>query len=173
MNNLEKIQAGMKVLKILSGVVMSVSIVGGALASIGAILVASGVLNFENRFLHFLSAAADITTGQLIGVLTATAISLLLGSVVTAFVCRYFTAELKEGTPFTNAGAGRIKQLGIIVIVLSVISMCVTDSIYEGFNLAEWNRFDGSGSVMFGICLILLAAVVRYGAELENKLKGK
>ncbi len=47
------------------------------------------------------------------------------------------TAELKEGTPFTNAEADRIKWLGIIVIVLPNISMWITDSIYERIRLAE------------------------------------
>lgn len=59
----------------------------------------------------------------------AASVSLLFGGILTAFADRYFMAELKEGTPFTNAGADRIKQLGIIEIVLSVISMCIIDGI--------------------------------------------
>ena len=77
---------------------------------------------------------------QLVGILADAAISLLSGGILTAFAYRYFTAELKEGTPFTNAGADRIKQLGIMEIALSVISMSVIDGIYENFGLAEWSR---------------------------------
>lgn len=105
--------------------------------------------------------------------MTAAAVSLLFGGIITAFVYRYFTAELKEGTPFTNAGADKIKQLGIIEIVLSVISMGIVDGIYEKIGLAEWNRFDDAGGITLGICLILLAMVVRYGAELEQKTRTK
>lgn len=169
MSNLEKIQKGMRALQILSKIVLIFAIVGVAFTSIGATLVASDVLNMENQFLHLLSVTAEISKGQLVGTLTAVAVSLLFGGIITAFVYRYFTAELKEGTPFTDTGADRIKQLGIMEIVLSVISMSVIDGIYEKIGLAEWNRFDDAGGITVGICLILLAMVVRYGTELEQK----
>lgn len=173
MTNLEKIQKVMRVLQILSKIVLIFAIVGVILASIGATLVASDVLNTENQFLHFISVTAEMSKGQIVGTLTAAAVSLLFGGIITAFVYRYFTAELKEGTPFTNAGADKIKQLGIIEIVLSVISMRIVDGIYEKIGLAEWNRFDDAGGITLGICLILLAMVVRYGAELEQKTRTK
>ena len=168
MSNLEKIQKGMRVLQILSKIILIFAVVGVVLTSIGATLVATDVLNMENQFLHFLSVTAEISKGQLVGTLTAAAISLLFGGIITAFAYRYFTAELKEGTPFTNAGAERIKQLGIMEIVLSVISMGIMDGIYEKIGLTEWNRFDDAGGITIGICLILLAIVIRYGAELER-----
>lgn len=173
MTNLEKIQKAMRVLQILSKIILIFAIVGVILASIGATLVASDVLNTENQFLHFISVTAEMSKGQIVGTLTAAAVSLLFGGIITAFVYRYFTAELKEGTPFTNAGADKIKQLGIIEIVLSVISMRIVDGIYEKIGLAEWNRFDDAGGITLGICLILLAMVVRYGAELEQKTRTK
>lgn len=173
MTNLEKIQKVMRVLQILSKIILIFAIVGVILASIGATLVASDVLNTENQFLHFISVTAEMSKGQIVGTLTAAAVSLLFGGIITAFVYRYFTAELKEGTPFTNAGADKIKQLGIIEIVLSVISMRIVDGIYEKIGLAEWNRFDDAGGITLGICLILLAMVVRYGAELEQKTRTK
>ena len=173
MTNLEKIQNVMRVLQILSKIILIFAIVGVILASIGATLVASDVLNTENQFLHFISVTAEMSKGQIVGTLTAAAVSLLFGGIITAFVYRYFTAELKEGTPFTNAGADKIKQLGIIEIVLSVISMGIVDGIYEKIGLAEWNRFDDAGGITLGICLILLAMVVRYGAELEQKTRTK
>lgn len=171
MSNLEKIQKGMRVFQILSKIMLVFACVGVALASIGAALVAADVLNAENQFLHFLSVTAEISREQFVGALAAAAAALLFGGILTAFAYRYFTEELKEGTPFTNAGADRIKQLGIMAIVLSVISMCITDGIYEMIDLAEWNRYDDVGGVTAGICLILLAMVVRYGAELEQRGK--
>ena len=169
MSNLEKIQKGMRVLQILSKVILIFAVVGVVLASIGAALVATDVANMENQYIYFISVTAEISKGQIVGTLTAAAVSLLFGGIITAFVYRYFSAELKEGTPFTNAGADRIKRLGIMEIVLSVISMGIIDGIYEIIGLTEWNRFDDAGSITFGIWLILLAAVVRYGAELEQK----
>ena len=40
---------------------------------------------------------------------------------------------------------------------------------YDKINLSDWNRFDDAGSITLGICLILIAMVVRYGAELEHR----
>lgn len=171
MNSLEKIQKGMRVLQILSKIILVFAGVGVVLSSVAAILVATDVLNSGNNFLNFLSVTAEMSKEQLVGILTAAACSLLFGGVLTAFAYRYFAAELKEGTPFTNAGADRIKQLGIITIVLSVISMGIVDAIYENINLSAWNKFDDAGGITFGICLILLAMVIRYGAELEQQGK--
>ena len=56
--------------------------------------------------------------------------------------------------------------------MLSVISVSVTDFIYERIHLSSWNMFDDGGSITLGICLLLLAMVIRYGAELEQKAKG-
>ena len=135
MSNLDKIQKVMRVLQILSKIILILAIVGLVLTSVGTILVASDVLNIE----HFLSAAAEITKGQLVGILVAAATSLLFSGVFTAFVYRCFTAEQKEGTPFTDAGANRIKQLGIMQIVLSVVSAAITDGIYDKTGL--WSKY--------------------------------
>lgn len=169
MSNLEKIQKGMKVLQVLSKIILVFACAGVALTSIAAVFVALDVLDMENQFLHFLSVTAEISKGQLTGALIAAAVALLFGGVTTVFAYRYFTAELKEGTPFTNAGADRIKQLGIITTVLSVISLCVTDGIYKIIGLTEWDRYNDAGSVAFGLFLMALSVVVRYGAEREQK----
>lgn len=54
-------------------------------------------------------------------------------------------------------------------IVLAVVSAAITDGIYDKMGLSAWNRFDDAGSIMLGICLILIAMLVRYGAELEHR----
>lgn len=67
-----------------------------------------------------------------------------------------------------------MKQLGIVTIMVSFVSSFVFDGIYHVFHLAEeWNRYDDAGGITFGICLILLSMVVRYGAELEHKTRMK
>lgn len=85
MNNLEKIQKGMRVLQILSKVILVFDCVGVVLSSAAAILVATGVLNTGNQFLNFLSVSAEISKEQLVGILTAVACFLLFGGVLTAF----------------------------------------------------------------------------------------
>lgn len=173
MSNLEKIQKGMRVSQILSRIILVFAIVGIALTSIGAVLVASDVLNTENQFLHFLSVTPDMSKGQLIGTLAAAAISLLPTGIFAIFAYLYFAAELREGTPFTKAGADRIKRLGILEIVLSAISKCIIDGIIEKIAQGGWNRLDGAGGILFGLFLILLAMVIRYGAELEHNAGAK
>lgn len=98
MSNLEKFKSNEGVADILK-IILIFAIVGVAFTSIGATLVASDVLNMENQFLHFLSVTTEISKGQLVGTLIAAAVSLLFGGIITAFAYRYFTAELKEGTP--------------------------------------------------------------------------
>lgn len=159
----------MNVLQILAKILMVIAYVGAALALAGGILVAAGVLSTENQFLHFLSNTAGVSAKQLTGILIAAAASLLAGGILATCAGRYFTKEQKEGTPFTNAGADRIRRLGILTIIVSLVSVCITDGIYEVIGLNDWNRFDDAGGILPGICLILLAMVFRYGAELEQK----
>jgi len=65
----------MRVFQIFSKIILTVAIVGVALTSIAVILMASNVLNMDNQFRHLLSAPVEISKGQLIGTLTAAAIS--------------------------------------------------------------------------------------------------
>lgn len=102
-------------LQILSRIILIFAIVGVALTSIGAALVASDVLNMENQFLHFLSATAEISKGQLVGTLTDAAISLLFGGIITAFTYRYFTAELNT-RHYRNCKKKALKQIVFILI---------------------------------------------------------
>ena len=51
----------------------------------------------------------------------------------------------------------------------AVVSAAITDGIYETINLSDWNQFDDTGGIALGIGLILMAMIVRYGAELEHR----
>lgn len=170
-NYLEKIQKGMRVFQILFKIIIIFQYLGIALTSVAAMLVATDVLNNGNKFLNFVEVAAEINKEQIVGSLVATAIYLLFLCILSTFTYRYFTLELKEGTPFTNVGADKVKQLGIITIVISLISTWIIDIIYEMINISEGNRFDDAGGIVFGIFLILLSTVIRYGAELEQEKK--
>lgn len=170
-NYLEKIQKGMRAFQILFKIIMIFQYVGIALTSIAAMLVATDVLNNGNKFLNFVEVAAEINKEQIVGSLVATAIYLLFLCILSTFTYRYFTLELKEGTPFTSIGADKVRQLGIITIVISLISTWIIDIIYEMINISAGNRFDDAGGIVFGIFLILLSTVIRYGAELEQEKK--
>ena len=170
-NYLEKIQKGMRAFQILFKIIMIFQYVGIALTSIAAMLVATDVLNNGNKFLNFVEVAAEINKEQIVGSLVATAIYLLFLCILSTFTYRYFTHYLKECTPITNILAHKVKQLGNITIVISLISTWIIDIIYEMINISEGNRFDDAGGIVFGIFLILLSTVIRYGAELEQEKK--
>lgn len=51
------------------------------------------------------------TFDRIVGTMIASTSSLLLGGIITAFGYRYFKERLKDGTPFTNAGADRMVKI--------------------------------------------------------------
>ena len=78
---------------------------------------------------------------------------------------------MSEGTPFTEAGAKRITRLGILFIVVEILSAAFSSAMEKFAFVSE--RMDNGGGIGIGICLILLAMVVRYGAELEQRSRAK
>ena len=96
---------------------------------------------------------------------------LIFGAIEAICVCRYFKLELSEGTPFTETGAKSITKLGILFIVVDVLSAAFSSAMEKFAFISE--RMDNGGGIGIGICLILLAMVVRYGAELEQRGRAK
>ena len=169
MNNLEKIQKGIKILQIITKIILLLTTLSTTLTLVILVLVKTNVLSMENKLFVLLSITSLLTKKQFISILLATIVSLLFSNIFIAFVYHYCCKELKEETPFTNTGAKRIRQIGIIQIVLSLLSGAITDGIYEKIDLKDWNRFDNTDNIIFGICLILISFAIYYGAELENK----
>lgn len=173
MTNLEKIQKAMKVFQIITKIVMIFSFVAIAFTLIGGIatLMADKVPFAESLQKLLVEADAALSARQLgFGLLCESAV-LIFGAIEAVCVYRYFTLELSEGTPFTEAGAERILKLGILFIVLSILSAAFSSAMENYAFVSE--RMDNSGGIGIGICLILLAMVVRYGAELEQRSRAK
>jgi len=169
MSNLEKIQKVMKVFQILTKVVMVFAFVGGALALIGgSIVLMAGSFPFAEVLQRLLVASGSMADSHQVGILLiCESVVLILGAVEAVFVYRYFTLELREGTPFTETGAKKLTQLGIIFIVVEILTAAFSSAMEKFSFIAE--HLDNTGSITLGICLILLAMVVRYGAELEKQ----
>lgn len=96
---------------------------------------------------------------------------LIFGAIEAICVCRYFKLELSEGTPFTETGAKSITKLGILFIVVDILSAAFSSAMEKFAFFSE--GIDNGGGIGIGICLILLAMVVRYGAELEQRGRAK
>ena len=178
MNSLEKIQKTVKVFHILSRVAMILSFVaaGIILVSIGiwcdysitkAIGDGSSVINY------FVGNAENVSFEQALCVLLQEFVYSLTSGIILAWVCSYFFHELKDGTPFTKEGAKRILHLGIKTIVLPLVAAIIVGVIYGCYGIDEPSDIENGISVMFGIGLILISLVFKYGAELEEKCREK
>lgn len=107
---------------------------------------------------------------QMIGALLADFVFALTDGLLFLFAHRYFKQELADGTPFTLAGAGQVKSLGIKTIVMPLVAAIISAVIYECFGLTHPGDRGNGTAVVLGIALILFSLVLRHGAELR---KGK
>lgn len=169
MTNLEKIQKAMKVFQIIAKIVMVFSIVGAVFTLIsGSIVLMADKVPFAEFLQKIFVEAGAISSRQELGIkLLCDSMVLIFGTIEVICVCRYFKLELSEGTPFTEAGAKSITKLGILFIVVDILSAAFSSAMEKFAFISE--RIDNGGGIGIGICLILLAMVVRYGAELEQR----
>ena len=171
MNNLEKIQKTMKVFQTLTKIVMGFSFVAIAFTLVvGSVSLMADKLG---ELLQRLLIEADRTIdNREIGIaLLCESVVLVFGAIEAICVCRYFKLELSEGTPFTETGAKSITKLGILFIVVDILSAAFSSAMEKFAFVSE--GIEHGGGIGIGICLILLAMVVRYGAELEQRGRAK
>lgn len=169
MNNLEKIQKTMKVFQILTKIVMIFSFVAIAFTLVaGCVSLTVDKLPFGELLQRLLIETDRTIDNREIGIaLFCESVVLIFGAIEAICVCRYFKLELSEGTPFTETGAKSITKLGILFIVMDILSAAFSSAMENFAFVSEW--IDDGGGIGIGICLILLAMVVRYGAELEQR----
>lgn len=173
MNNLEKIQKAMKVFHIIAKIVAVFSFVAIAFTLVsGSVSLMADKLPFGELLQRLLIEADRTIDNREIGIaLLCESVVLIMGAIEAICACRYFKLELSEGTPFTEAGAKRITRLGILFIVVEILSAAFSSAMEKFAFVSE--RMDNGGGIGIGICLILLAMVVRYGAELEQRSRAK
>lgn len=169
MSNLEKIQKAMKVFQVLTMIVMVFAFLGGAFTLIGgSVVLMSDQLPFSDFLQKLLIQSTNISNNQLGVIILSESVPLTLGAVLSIFVYRYFKLELSEGTPFTETGAKRIAQLGIIFIAADILTSLFSSVMEEFFPFMS-GQIDNVGGIKLGICLVLLSVIACYGAELEQK----
>lgn len=74
---------------------------------------------------------ADVSFYEMVGTLLVEFILTLTDAILFFNAFRYFSAEQKDGTPFTEKGAEKIKRLGILWIVLPTVSAILSGVIYS------------------------------------------
>ena len=86
-------------------------------------------------------------------------------------VYKYLRGVLEEGTPFTHHSAKHVMYLGIKTMVLPIIAETIAVIIYVAFG--EYSHYSThmpiSVSIIFGIVLLLVALLIRHGAELKEE----
>lgn len=180
MKKLETIQKVFGVFKIIARIGMIVCYVVAGLAIVfGTINLSNGqmaLFKFGDTTIYlpfvYRFNADVVNEAKISWILISSGVGALFEGILLTFVCRYFTLEQKEGTPFTENGAKSLLRLGIISIVLSAIESSVRVTIYKIMNITEVTEgFSSAWGVILGICLILFSLIVGYGAELEQKAK--
>ncbi len=167
MNSLITVRKIFKVLYIISivlTVLMAVAVAGAMLAAVVMLTVPS---------------LEDMLSGIVIGIpegeeidAIELALTAFAGAVVTAgefvimlFAMRYLKRVNSVGTPFTYVGASELLRLGVIAITVPFGTSFISGFILIFANIGT--NVETSADITFGIILLLLSYVFKYGAALE------
>ncbi len=179
MKSLNTIQTLMKIARVISIIVLVFSIIGMVSSAVG------GLSLYLIKDIDF--GAIEIEEGITLGDVTfdefTPSIEAVYFSVIISFIAclvevilsdrarRYFKFAIKEGTPFTFDGAKKLKNLGILYIVLSVVAVIVEGVLFFLFTLTYGDRISFSEvtygtSIGTGIMMLIFALVFKHGAEM-------
>lgn len=182
MKNLKTIQVLSKIGLVLSMIKFICSLVGAAGCMISIIVLSlgngTGTLSVGAFTFHGLVSAGDVHGAESsVPVIAAWLVVCAGGAVIAWFARCYFLHELAAGTPFTEAGAGELRRLGILEICITVGTSIIA-SIVQAVTAAVMNvpsgtvsdRWSGSGdSIALGIAMIIAALLCSHGAELAGE----
>lgn len=158
---LQSIQKIVRVFGILVRVAKILCIVGASLCAVGALFIT-------------VASQGGQAFGQPLGITSAEMwaafIQLVSKAILLGLAEIYFRSEQADGTPFTEQGADRLKQLGIRCIWISIVAT-VLASVVAVLGAANSGVVGNGTDVITGIVLILISMIFRYGAELEQKLQ--
>lgn len=175
--NYMKLQKIAKLGEILSKVafVCSVISVCGCIAGIfGNLIGIDKVLKVGGVTIHGLLSGFGIYDAKSINVTLAAWLIVCIGEVVLSkFSQIYFRNILAEGTPFTQMGAGELRRLGIMTMLIPtgcVVLAEIIQGIVTGFmdvTADAWMdlNFDNETSIMLGAMFIVGSFLCEYGAE--------
>lgn len=173
---LKKIQGFAKLGKILSRIVFVFCIVGIVFCLIGIAGVAflpEEVMVGSVSITGVATVSEEVTKGMVYAALAAIIVACIGELIVSARAVSYFKYELETGTPFTLKGAKKLKNLGILSIVLPIVFMILSEVVFmvvasELSGISEFNLHE-TVSIGSGIGMILVSLILKYGAELTEK----
>lgn len=180
--NYKILQKIAKIGKILSKVAFVFSVIGicGCIVGILSNVTESGkIFKIGGVTIHsLLSEFGAYNVKSISAMLIAWLIICVGEAVLSKFSEIYFRNTLTEGTPFTQEGAGELRRLGIMTIVIPtgcMVSAEIVQGIMTGFmNVITDVRldlnFDNEASVALGIMFIIGSFLCGYGAEMKEDI---
>lgn len=176
MNSLQTVQKTFCLFLRLTRMVKVLCIAGAVLSGVGALCMITAyqgghIFGLFGEPIEIFHPGAELK--QQYVELLAASIRMTAGSILLAFAQDYLKTEQSDGTPFTAAGAERLKNLGIRCIWLPIVAtvIAVTAAVWQGEK--SIGEVDNLFSVSIGIVLILASMIFRYGAELEQQINEK
>ena len=174
--NLHTIQVLAKVGRIVARIIWIAGIVGTVLMLCGIVSLACGLDGFvkvgDVTIRGLVTTETGLSTKQTYIVLTAGAIMLVGNAIMAWFADRYFTMQLKTGTPFTLACANGMRKLGLIYIIGAVITNCLAGFavfiMQAAMGTSVLLNVEGGSALIAGIMFLVFSVVFRYGAEKIN-----
>lgn len=186
LNSIQKIS---KIGKVISIIVLVCAIIGMVCCAIAAtVLITMGNViietpeireMFENAMNETDLSAKEFAMelNRIAAIVIVGFISCLAEVILSNGAVKYFKFELAEGTPFTFAGAKKLKKLGILNIVLSVVCAIIATFVVEivfnrsvlfGSDSVNINYYSSIG---VGIMMLIFALIFKHGAEIVEKQK--
>ncbi len=165
---LSTIQTFHKLGRILSTVVLVISVLVFVFSLTGAVLAAFGL---ESMVYELFSVENPVSSGALYLAISSAFLSSLGEIIVSRYAVRYFKAELKAGTPFNSDNAKRLRTLGILNIVIPVTVVIIKSVFHmvlqKRFGDIGENEYELISPVAIGLMFIVLSLVCRYGSEID------
>ncbi len=122
-------------------------------------------------FLSRIAEALDFGGGGVtLGLFIMDAISFFALGVLLVATVRCLRAELKEGTPFSEKGAGRTKALGLLYFFVSLATEMAAVILRESFSVAQAESIGIVGGMATGVTLMIMSSVMRYGTRLQDMI---
>lgn len=181
MRSLEIIQKLCGIGKTLGKIAFVVSIVGLCGAVIGILCLGFGggdVIKIGGVTLHgLIGNRYGVDTKSIMAALSGWMVICAGRAVLAWFAGSYFKNELEAGTPFTPEGAKELTRLGIFTLAIPT-GCAVAGSIIEGIAAGFMNVpgaaamdscFDNESSMVFGLMLLFVSLLCRYGAEVSGR----
>lgn len=180
------IQNIMKIGRVISIIVLVCAIIGMVGSLIGGICVYAMGEEIISEKVE-MEDGTEITIGELVFdefipgleavyvIMIGAFIACLVEVIISDRAQKYFKFEIKEGTPFTFEGAKKLKNFGIVAIVLPLVGSIITEGVIIALSMANPEALMGeisfTASIGTGVMAILIALVFKHGAELNEVQK--